>query len=202
MAVQRNTPLLTKKISWQEADKNFDRYPQVLSLEKVVSTIGTDELLQQSGDIVLLPTITPKTLGELISSDKKQVFEQEIASYKKGIGKIKDPEKRKAMLKQLEISKSKLVFDIPIANRNVIYNPNPLALFSNVVVDTYRTFFSLIKGEIHPKWMSGAVGIVQVIHYSWTIGIKEALFWLGVISLNLGIINLFPIPVPQAEMRF
>ena len=27
------------------------------------------------------------------------------------------------------------------------------------------------------------------------IGIKEALFWLGAISLNLGILNLLPVPV-------
>ncbi len=27
------------------------------------------------------------------------------------------------------------------------------------------------------------------------LGVKEALFWMGVISLNLGILNLLPIPV-------
>jgi len=27
------------------------------------------------------------------------------------------------------------------------------------------------------------------------LGIKEAIFWLGAISLNLGILNLLPIPV-------
>jgi len=30
---------------------------------------------------------------------------------------------------------------------------------------------------------------------SWGVGIKEALFWLGAISLNLGVLNLLPIPV-------
>lgn len=30
---------------------------------------------------------------------------------------------------------------------------------------------------------------------SWGINIKEALFWLGAINLNLGILNLLPIPV-------
>ena len=43
--------------------------------------------------------------------------------------------------------------------------------------------------------MAGPIGIVQLIHQSWEAGVKEALFWMGVISLNLGVINLLPIPV-------
>ena len=41
----------------------------------------------------------------------------------------------------------------------------------------------------------GPVGIIQVIHYGWTVGVKEALYWLGLISLNLGVLNLLPLPV-------
>ena len=33
------------------------------------------------------------------------------------------------------------------------------------------------------------------MHHSWSVGILEGLFWLGTISLSLGILNLFPIPV-------
>ena len=29
----------------------------------------------------------------------------------------------------------------------------------------------------------------------WSLGLKEALYWLALISLNLGILNLLPIPV-------
>jgi regulator of sigma E protease len=43
--------------------------------------------------------------------------------------------------------------------------------------------------------MSGPIGIVQVVQENWMISIKEALFWLGAISLNLGMLNLLPIPV-------
>jgi regulator of sigma E protease len=48
---------------------------------------------------------------------------------------------------------------------------------------------------LNPKYMSGPVGIVHVVHQSWMVGVKEALFWMGIISLNLGIVNLLPIPV-------
>jgi regulator of sigma E protease len=43
--------------------------------------------------------------------------------------------------------------------------------------------------------MSGPVGIVHVVHQSWMVGVQEALFWMAVISMNLGIVNLLPIPV-------
>ena len=49
--------------------------------------------------------------------------------------------------------------------------------------------------DANPKYMSGPVGIVQVVHQSWMVGMKEALFWMAIISLNLGIVNLLPIPV-------
>ena len=37
--------------------------------------------------------------------------------------------------------------------------------------------------------------MVQVMHYSWSVGVKEAIFWMAVISLNLGVLNFLPIPV-------
>ena len=43
--------------------------------------------------------------------------------------------------------------------------------------------------------MAGPIGIVQVIQYGWSQGVKEALYFLGMISLNLGLLNLLPIPV-------
>jgi regulator of sigma E protease len=43
--------------------------------------------------------------------------------------------------------------------------------------------------------MSGPIGIVQVVHDNSMVSLKEALFWLGAISLNLGILNLLPLPV-------
>ena len=43
--------------------------------------------------------------------------------------------------------------------------------------------------------MSGPIGIVQVVHDNSMVSLKEALFWLGAISLNLGVLNLLPLPV-------
>ena len=37
--------------------------------------------------------------------------------------------------------------------------------------------------------------MVQALQNSWSHGIKDAIFWLGFISLNLAFLNLLPIPV-------
>jgi len=48
---------------------------------------------------------------------------------------------------------------------------------------------------LNPKWISGPVGIIQVVQDQWKLGINQALYWLGAISLNLGLLNLLPIPM-------
>ncbi|MBM3202095.1 MAG: peptidase [Chlamydiae bacterium] len=84
---------------------------------------------------------------------------------------------------------------LELQDQYVEYNPNPLKVFVEVCQETYQTFFALITGSLSPKWMSGPVGIVRVIHDGWALGVKEALFWIAIVSLNLGIVNLLPIPV-------
>jgi regulator of sigma E protease len=43
--------------------------------------------------------------------------------------------------------------------------------------------------------MAGPIGIVDGLQQGWMSGVKEGLFWIGMISINLGLINLLPIPV-------
>lgn len=105
------------------------------------------------------------------------------------------PKPLSEMSKVDEKSGQRLVLGLPLADREVRYNPPPQAQFVEVLRDTYRTLTSLFSGSAHPKYMAGPVGIVQIVHHSWMIGVKEALFWMALISLNLGIINLLPLPV-------
>ncbi|MBM3199173.1 MAG: peptidase, partial [Chlamydiae bacterium] len=84
---------------------------------------------------------------------------------------------------------------IALQDRMVYYNPTPFFLIQASFQEAWQTFHALITGYLSPKYMSGPVGIVQAIHHGWTYGIKEALFWIALISVNLGILNLLPIPV-------
>ena len=118
-----------------------------------------------------------------------------LLARKKEIGKIKNPKKRELFLKSFEESKNRLVLGIDLKDKKVKYNPNPLYLFYSSFLDGIRTLKSLISGSLSPKFVMGPVGIVQVVQRSWGLGFLESLFWLGVISLNLGFVNLLPIPV-------
>jgi regulator of sigma E protease len=190
--VQRNPKLLDNNISWKDADKDFDKWNQIKELKSIISAIGTDTVVKNANDLHLLDTIVPKTLSEM--AEKSPEYQKNFDLIKRKIEGMDNSEKKHAALKQFEESQKKLLLGISLHDRSVVYNPNPFSLFSTVMKDTYRTFSSLITGHLNPKWLSGPVGIVQVVHHGWTLGIREALFWLGLISLNLGIINLFPIP--------
>lgn len=194
LVVDRN-PLANKVVPWTQSDQAFDAFSRK-DLKAIVSSIGTEHPLTHSGSLYLLNPIVPKTRLELpLSPEQHAAIAKETALIKKEIEAISDPAKRGAALKQLEISQKRLVLGLPLKDREVTYNPNPLEQFKVVVVDTWRTLSGLFSGYLNPKYVSGPVGIIQVVHQSWMVGVKEALFWMAVISLNLGIMNLLPVPV-------
>lgn len=135
------------------------------NLQAIVSTIGTDHPVTDAGDLHLLKPVLPKPLSEI----SKTALDEKMGQ--------------------------RLVLGIPLADREVRYNPPPLAQFTEVLRDTYHTLKSLFSGAANPKYVAGPVGIVQIVHHSWMLGVKEALFWMALISLNLGIVNLLPLPV-------
>lgn len=188
-------PESLQKVLWTKADPQFDAF-SASDLDALVSSIGTDTPLSNSGKLYLLNPIVPQSLVELpLNTDQKAQVAEEFAETKKEIEAIQDPQKRSEKLHELEKSQKKLVLGVPLKDREVQYNPSPLQLFFNVFEDTWRTLSGLVSGVLNPKYVSGPIGIVHVVHNSWMVGSKEALFWMAVISLNLGIINLLPIPV-------
>ncbi len=161
-------PVLSQKVLWTKADEQFDDF-NVTDLQKIVSSIGTDHLTLHAGNLHLLQPIVPKPLSELTQ------LKTDASSEDKPV--------------------QRLVLGVPLTDREVRYNPPPQSQFVEVLRDTYHTLTSLFNGSANPKYVAGPVGIVQIVHHSWMIGFKEALFWMALISLNLGIINLLPLPV-------
>ena len=112
------------------------------------------------------------------------------------IDSIDDPEKRAHARSLLENRDKQLLLGLPsIQDERVQYNPPPFSLFQKVFDEIWHTLKALFTGALNPKWMSGPIGIVQVVHDNSMVSLKEALFWLGAISLNLGVLNLLPLPV-------
>jgi len=196
MIVQRN-PELDKKLSWQEGDAQYDAEINWNDMSAIASTIGTGHLIQIAGAYALLSPVTPKTRMDFELTPEKQAWlNAELIEQKKAIEAIEDPEKRTHALALLNTQEKQLLLGLPgIQDRKVNYNPSPVVQFKTVFAEIWNTLTALVTGSLSPKWMSGPIGIVQVVHDNWAIGIKEALFWLGAISLNLGVLNLLPIPV-------
>jgi len=165
-------------------------------LEAITSTIGSKDLLKEQGKFVLLEPITPKKRVEFTAApEKRALFQAELLKKRKELEKIADAEKRTRALSALEEQEKQVLLGVALQDRVVHYNPGPVQLFTDVCSEIWSTLSALVMGYLNPKFMAGPIGIVQVMQTSWGVSIKEGLFWLGAISLNLGFLNLMPIPV-------
>jgi len=59
----------------------------------------------------------------------------------------------------------------------------------------WRILSSLATREVSPKLLAGPVGIFQMVQATFLAGFKDLLSFTALISINLAIINLFPLPV-------
>lgn len=194
--VQRD-PQAEKMISWLDADRSFDQYMNWNDLQKIVASIGTAHPIHNAGDFVLLQPVYTKTRSQIFLSPEKQAWlTAEMLNEKKEVEAIEDPETRARAMHLLAAKEKELMLGLPgVQDRKVNYNPIPTEMFANVFDQIWHTFSALFTGSLNPKWISGPIGIVQIVHDSWMVSLQDALFWIGAISLNLGILNLLPIPV-------
>lgn len=186
----------TTTTPWNEADAAFESSFDTTELTKVIQSIGTPNPISDSGSLRLLKPVQLKPLSELdLDAKTRAKVEAEYQATKRAIEKIEDPQQREAYLTHLEQTQKRLMLGAMLTDRTVSFNPLPTTQFANVLENTWKTLTSLFSGAVPAKNMSGPVGIVQALQNSWSKGIKDALYWLGFVSLNLAILNLLPIPV-------
>ncbi len=65
----------------------------------------------------------------------------------------------------------------------------------DVIVQTTRSLYLIVSGKVSPKAVGGPIMIVQAVGSRAQSGLLEVLFLAAFISINLGILNLLPIPV-------
>ena len=195
LMVEKNVPASTK-VSWQKEDAVFEQSMRYAAVEELAKTVGTPNQMQTYGLFALLKPVEPKPVDQFtLSAETQDQMKNEFEKQKAAIQGIRDKAKRAQSMKLLEESRHKFLLGIYLQDRKVNYNPAPWTMFGSVFVETGQTLKALVTGYLHPKWISGPVGIVQVLHHGWKVGIGEALFWIGAISLNLAVLNLLPIPV-------
>ncbi|KAF3362244.1 hypothetical protein PHSC3_001211 [Chlamydiales bacterium STE3] len=188
---------LSKVLPIQDAERTFEHEIESRDLDKIVATIGSGNPLKHSGELFLLNPIVPKTRAEILANeDDNEQLATAFQEQKREIEAIEDPEKRTQLMNMMAHREKQLMIGLPgVQDRKVLYNPIPTDLFSNVFQEIWRTLSALFTGTLNPKWMSGPIGIIQVVQEQWKLSFSEALYWLGAISLNLGILNLLPIPM-------
>lgn len=172
----------------QLADKHFIAAYESEDLVKIVSSLGSDQVVTNAGAYRLLPPIQPMPWITIYSYEL-------LAQQKEAILKIKGKDKQRFYLEKIEAEKNKLSLGLPLQDMKVQYNPTPFCLLKAVTQDSLRTVKALFSGKLSPRWLSGPIGIVKVLHTGWAVGISEALYWMGLISMNLAVLNLLPIPV-------
>jgi regulator of sigma E protease len=91
---------------------------------------------------------------------------------------------------------------IRILNETRTFTPGPLEAFGLSVTRNVqtaglimKTLWGLITGETSPKQLMGPVGIAQLSGDSVRAGWVVLFGMMAMISLNLGLLNLMPIPV-------
>lgn len=62
------------------------------------------------------------------------------------------------------------------------------------IVLTLKAIWMMLVGAIKPD-IAGPIGIVQLISQQAKTGLANLLYLIGIINVNLGLINLFPIPI-------
>lgn len=65
----------------------------------------------------------------------------------------------------------------------------------NSMEDIYLTLRGLFTRDISPKGLSGPIGIAKLAYTFATFGLTHFVLFLGIISINLAVINFLPIPV-------
>ncbi len=196
LIVLRGTDVDTPQ-NWEVANQDYFKDVNFKELEQLIADIGSATPKMTIGKLNRLHTVTPKTHAEFATSSEIQAaYNTQKREEWKQYEAIEDPEKRSHMLELLSKTEQQLYLGPPaFADAQVLYNPGPVALFGDVVDEIWRTLKAFATGTLSPKWIAGPIGLVAVIQSNWAHSVKEGIYWLGAVSLNLGFLNLLPIPV-------
>lgn len=94
-----------------------------------------------------------------------------------------------------ENDRNKIIGIVPVSEKNIVkaIANGPSATW-NMAKLMYSGLYSLITGKVSAKELSGPVGIVYLINKGISRGFATVLYLTSLISLNLAIINMLPLP--------
>jgi regulator of sigma E protease len=91
---------------------------------------------------------------------------------------------------------------VPLIPPSKTEHLGPVAAFSTasreckrMTIETFRIIGRLLTGKTSVKQVSGPIGIAQISGEAARSGLDSLIWFMGLISLQLGIFNLLPIPI-------
>lgn len=181
------------KSTWREADSNFDMMIPQNDLERLTRSIINKKEVTRSGQLVLLKPVEPKKHQDIYAASS--FVKDSLEAEKKRIQALDDNDQKAFLLQLIKERQEKLELGVALKDIKLDYNPIPTDQFALVFADIWKTMTALFGGSLNPKWLAGPIGIVTMMQEQTRTGFNDALFWLGMISLNLGMLNLLPIPM-------
>jgi len=94
-------------------------------------------------------------------------------------------------------------FSFEYLSSQQVERPNPIAYIvssgftttKDIARDTLKGVWFMITGKLSAKGLGGPIMVFDISAKAAKRGLKVFLYMMGVISINLGLVNLFPIPV-------
>jgi len=103
--------------------------------------------------------------------------------------------------RRFEVGIRPLIVDAPAQTIELSFS-NPISAFQRGFVQTWNwtsltvlSFVRLIQMEVSPKNIGGFLSIGKMAKQSWQMGVSHFLRMMAIISINLFVLNLFPVPV-------
>jgi regulator of sigma E protease len=130
--------------------------------------------------VKILEESADKELDFLVDRDGERLHLKVTPRLEGDVGKIGLSHTQKSTLKKFGFFRA--------VKESLAYNANLAFL-------VFRTIRDLVSGEASTKQLAGPIDIANFSYAAFRMGILALMGWIAFISLQLGIINLFPIPV-------
>ena len=173
------------------------------SLKPQIKEVEADSAAQKAG-MLANDTIT-KVNGKKVSTwdkaqillllkDKDNTYEVEV---KHADGQIEQLSVTPDIIKNedgVETKKFGIMLESKIEKGFVASIKYSFTKLISVMDQMYITVGSLITGKLSVNSLSGPVGIYSIVGESRKAGIENVIFLMAYLSINLGVINILPIP--------
>lgn len=144
----------------------------------------------------------PLLLSDALRAFNTPLFSKELSALERRVGSGPAVDGAYQLLKPMEVPKVSFA-DVPARrllgiqpfDATIRDNSSPIKKLLDGIIEPLRALRSLFGGSLQRQALAGPIGMAQVIYQSWSVSVIRVLDLLAIISLNLAVLNLLPLPV-------